>query len=156
VALLSWDAPFRRLAVAARAPDQPDASFMTMARGMPIWQLEEGWYQLEGRYRWTRPVAKARLWRPADARRFEVQVLVGPQLIEAIHRTRLDVLLEGNLIGSTEFNDHGWRTVQFDVPSAPASTVRVEFRATPFRPSPTDRELGLALVAFGFLPESPK
>jgi hypothetical protein len=151
VALLSWDPAFRKLSIAARAPGAPDASYMTMSAEMPIWQFEDGWYPREGHYRWTKPVARVRLWRPADATHFEVKVLVGPQLIELIHRTRLEVRIDEQPAGSVEFVDHGWRTVRFPLSRAPAAPVRVEFRATPFRPSPTDRELGLALGGFGFV-----
>ena len=73
VALLSWDGPRRQLSTVSRAPDAPDAPYLRMARPMPLWQLEEGWYPLEGHYRWTKPIATARLYRPAEARRFEVE-----------------------------------------------------------------------------------
>jgi hypothetical protein len=151
-ALLNWDAARRTLEVVGRSPNEREASYLRMERPMPLWQLEEGWYQLEGKYRWTKPVATARLHRPANARHFDVQVLVGPQYIEAVRTSHLEVLLDGRRIGSFEFTTHGWRTVRLDLDPAPAaSTVRVEFRASPpFQPAPTDRVLGIALVGFGF------
>jgi hypothetical protein len=123
-----------------------------MARPMPVWQLEDGWYALEGHYRWSKPISTARLYRPEGATQFAVKVLVGPQLIAAIRRGRLEVLLDGKSIGAAEYSEHGWRTFRFTLPPAPPGSVEVEFRATPpFQPSPTDRVLGMAFGGFGFV-----
>jgi hypothetical protein len=152
VALLNWDAPRRQLATVGRAPDEPDTSHVRMARPMPVWQLEEGWYALEGHYRWSKPVATARLYRPEGARQFAVKVLIGPQLIAGIGRGRLEVVLDGEPVGAAEYTEHGWRTYRFALQPASAGTVQVEFRATPpFQPSPADRVLGVAFGGFGFV-----
>ncbi|MBK5291506.1 MAG: hypothetical protein JJE04_07520, partial [Acidobacteriia bacterium] len=152
LALLSWDNPRRTLSVLSRAPGDPDVSYIEMARLMPVWQLGEGWYGVEGGYRWTRPRASARLHRPAGARQFELYVNVGPQYIRDVRLSRVHVLLDGREIGVAEYARHGWRRTTFDVTDAPAGPVRVELRVEPeYRPSKTDpRVLGIAVGGFGF------
>jgi hypothetical protein len=153
VALLKWDNPRRQLTVVKRSPGEPDQAFIRMDDSTPIWQLEEGWYQGEHRYRWIKPHARARLYRPGGAREFTVEVNVGPKLIADVKRSSLVVKIEGKQIGEAEFDSPGWRTLRFPVPKdAPAGTVRVEFVVEPeYRPSAVDpRVLGLPIGAFGF------
>ena len=157
VALLKWDNPRRRLTVVKRAPGEPDRSFIRMDETTPIWQLEEGWYQAEERYRWIRPRAVARLSQPSGtgAGYFAVQVNVGPQYIADVKQALLTVLIDGREIGKTRFDAAGWRTVSWPLAAAqpgPPRPVRVEFRVQPeYRPSATDpRVLGIPIAAFGF------
>lgn len=154
VALLSWEPPTRRLVVTSRQPHQQDASYLKMGRYMPLWQLEKGWYQAEGRYRWTAPTASARLYRPAGAKQFQIEVNVGPQYIEMVKAAHIRVLIDGRLIGETTFTHHGWQAVQFPIKPAPAATVHVTFEVDPpLRPNPDEpRVLGVPMGTFGFLP----
>ena len=154
VAMLSWEPPTRKLIVTARKPDEPDASYLRITRYMPVWQLEQGWYQAEYRYRWTAPKASARLWRPADARRFRFEANIGPQYIEMVKKVRVRVMLDGTQIGETEFTGHGWKVTDFPLAAAPAGTVHVVFEVDPpLKPNPDEpRLLGIPIGSFGFLP----
>lgn len=156
VALLKWNNPRRQLTVVKRAPGEPDRSFIRMDDSTPIWQLEEGWYQGENRYRWIRPRATARLFQPPGADRFTVEVNIGPRYIADVKDARLTVLLDGRKIGEARFQAGGWQTVHLSVDPAPppGRAARVEFLVEPeYRPSAIDpRILGIPIGAFGFTP----
>lgn len=156
VALLKWDNPQRRLTVVKRSPGEPDRAFIRMDDSTPIWQLEEGWYQAENRYRWTKPWAKARLSQPAGAGRFVVEVNVGPKYIADVKAAQLTVRIDGREIGKARFDAAGWRTVSWPFAAAAQPgprPVEVEFVVEPeYRPSATDpRVLGMPIGAFGFV-----
>ena len=152
VAVLSWDPGARLLSIAARNPGTPDASYIRMDRRTPIWQLDEGWYPLEGGFRWTKPSATAQLFRPPGARRFELKVNIGPDLIRDMGGTEVRVFLDGVPLGARRFTANGWQAVRWDLPPGPAGSVRVGIEAQPYRPSNEDpRLLGVAVVGFGFV-----
>ncbi len=157
VALLKWDNPRRQLTVVKRSPGEPDQAFIRMDETTPIWQLEEGWYQGEHKYRWIKPRASARLFKPAGATEFTAEVNIGPKYLADVKRARLNVAADGKAIGSAEFASGGWQTVKFPVASGPAATIHVEFTVEPeYRPSATDpRVLGIPIGAFGFAGAKP-
>jgi hypothetical protein len=121
----------------------------------PFWQLEEGWLGWTYMFRWIRPYARARLWRPARARWFEVVVHVGPQQIRDLRRTALEVSLDGQRVGRREFTAAVIQTVRWELPPGAAGMARVEFRVTPdFRPGTDSAILGIPIAAFGFVEET--
>ena len=152
LALLSWDAATHRLYTVSRAAESKDVSQVVMTRLTPVWQLETGWYEREHQYRWIKPYARARLWRPAEATRFELSVNAGPEHIATVRKVTVEVSLSGVFAGCAEFSKAGIETVSWPLPPGGAGTVRVEFRVSPeFRPPGGDpRLLGMAIVAFGF------
>jgi hypothetical protein len=151
-ALLSWDRPTRRLYSLAHVPGQPDASWIEMSRLTPVWQLESGWYTRDGAFRWTHPTATARLYRPEEARAFEMNLNIGPDYIREIGEVTLETRLNGTTLGRQTFTRQGWQTVRYPLAAGPAGVARVEFVVTPpFRPSNGDpRKLGIPMGAFGF------
>ena len=153
VVILSWSAPLRRLSVASHAAGEPDAAYIRMDRATPLWQLDRGWYSLENRFRWTEPTATARLYRPADARQFELMVNISPDMLRDIGHTEVTVSLNGRRAGAKRFDTNGWQSVRWDLEPAPAGEVRVEFRSEPayHAPRPDTRVLGVPIVAFGFV-----
>jgi hypothetical protein len=156
VALLSWDPGERKILFVERRAGQPPAASIRMDRSTPVWQLREGWLVRTGHFRWTRPVARATLWRPEGARRFELIVNAGPPYIAAVKRGRVEVLIDGVSVGHAEFTREGWQTVGFELAPAPASEVEVTFRATPVLRVPPDSPLvlGAPIGGFGFVPVS--
>lgn len=156
-ALLKWDNARQRLTIVKRSPGEPDRSFVRMDESTPIWQLEEGWYQGEYKYRWIKPRARARLFRPAGAREFTVEVNIGPKYIADVKQSRLTVWMDGQKLGTTEFRASGWQTVRFPVNKAAEGVVHIEFLAEPeYRPSAIDpRVLGIPIGAFGFAEPTP-
>lgn len=152
VAVLSWDLDLRRLSVVARRPGELPASYIEMGPGTPIWQLEEGWYQLEHGYRWTQPRALAWLHRPAAAERFEIYVNVGPVHIGDVKRSVVEVYLDGLWLGTAEFTEAGWQRRSWPLPPGAEGVVTVELRASPeYLPDENNpRPLGVALGGLGF------
>ena len=147
--LVQWDAAARRLVI--RKPG-PRLSSIDMRQAESIWQLEDGWYVRENGARWTAPRATARLYRLSESRQFETTVMVTPQLIKDIKRTRLTVSVGGRPLGNREFSVVGRHTALWDLPPGAPGPVEIEFRSDPrYRPSNGDpRTLGIAIQEFGF------
>ena len=151
VAVLGWDTGTSTLAIAAREAGAPDAPYLEMDRRTPIWQLGEGWFQLENSYRWTKPVAVARLRRPAAARRFSLTLNVSPDQVRDAGGAEIRVTVGEDSLPGRRFGKAGFQTAFWDLPPRPAETVRVRLESTPYHPSNQDpRTLGAAVVAFGF------
>ena len=152
-AVLIWDRARRELLVLGPEPGAPAAAYIEI-RGnprQPFWQLEEGWGAWEQNFRWIRPYARARLWRPAQARWFELVAHIGPQQIRDLGRTSLEVSVDGQVVGRREFTSAVIETVRWKLPPASPGTVRVEFRVTPeYRTNPDAAPLGIPIAAFGF------
>jgi hypothetical protein len=153
VTILSWDSTYKKLAVAARTAGVPDASYIRMNHGTPLWQLGSGWYSLEGRFRWTEPWATARLYRPGAARQFELTVNLSPQMLRDIGGTEVQVTVNGQSLGKKRFAATAWQSARWDLDPAPAGEVDVEFHSEPaYHPPPPDsRVLGVPIGAFGFV-----
>jgi hypothetical protein len=154
VEVLEWVEPWRKLVILYRDANTPDQCYIKIDHNTPLWQLGIGWYGLEWSYRWIGPHATARLMRPAGARRFELDALIGPDLIAALGETTIRVSIDGQQIGAHVFKDHGWQTVTFDTAAGPAGPVEVAFNVTPpFDPNRDGRHvLGIAVGGFGFEP----
>ena len=60
MALFDWDPAKGQLHAALRTPGRGDLSYIRIDGATPPWQLGEGWYGLEGAYRWIAPFATAR------------------------------------------------------------------------------------------------
>jgi hypothetical protein len=147
--LMTWDASRRRLDVVAHTPGQ-DAPYIRIGDSVPVWQLEDGWYGPEGAYRWIAPEATARLSRPEGARRFELRVNVGPELLSKAGPQTVRITLNGSELPPRRFAEPGWQDIEWELEPAPAGPVKVGFRVDPgFRP-PGERPLGIAIGAFGF------
>jgi hypothetical protein len=153
LAVLSWDGLLRKLQITRRDPATPIAAYVSIDRGMPIWQFGDGWFPRENKFRWTRPMAWATLMRPADAKHFSVTANFSPVHIAEAGTVHLKVIANGEEIGSHDFNRGGWQTVEWTVKPGPEGPVRVEFQSDPpYRPKNDPRTLGIALGAFGYLP----
>jgi hypothetical protein len=154
LALLSWDAPNQRLIALRRSGTVSDAAFIEMTPLTPLWQLIDGWYHLEGGFRWTMPVATARLRRPDNAREFIVRINVPPAFLKGSQRYRLHVSLDGVEIGTRTLSQAGWITESFPLSAtaSPPGRALVTFQLDPpFQAGPSDpRPLGVAIGAFGF------
>lgn len=150
VAILGWDPALRALAVTARDFGTPDAAYIKMDRVTPIWQLEDGWFQLEGGFRWTGPVATARLYRPANARWFALTVNVPQDMIRDAGGAAVRATLAGEPLPARRFTEPGFQTARWELPARPAGLVPVRLESSPYRPTGDPRELGVAVVGFGF------
>jgi hypothetical protein len=154
LAVLTWTGT--KLEIASRGPNTPLVPFMTMNPTTPVWQLGEGWFGLEGTYRWTRPAATARLYRPATAASFELQVNIGPEQFKAVGPQSVTVELNGKALEPIEFNRWGWQKRLRALPAGGPGPVEVRFTVRPgFRPDNETRELGIAIGGFGFVEEKP-
>jgi hypothetical protein len=117
----------------------------------PPWQLGEGWYDLEGDYRWIAPAATARLNRPEGARRFQLRVNVGEEMLRQAGPPTVRISLGGRNLAPRGFTEPGWQEAQWDLPPGPPGQVQVTFQITPGFQAPGDaRKLGIAVGSFGF------
>jgi len=150
VVLLSWDPVHRELQALARAPSQPEASYIRMGRLAPVWQLGEGWYSLSGHFRWCRPYATARLRRPPGTEAFELEVNMGPPPVRQPIEAR--VFVNGEIVGAKRLaRGSGWHTLRWPVKAGPPGAAWVEFRVEPPFVADPVQPLGLAIGAFGFV-----
>lgn len=154
VEVLEWVEPWRKLVILYRGANTPEQCYVQIDHHTPLWQLGRGWHGLEWSYRWIEPHATARVMRPAGARVFHLNALIGPGLIAALGRTTVTVSLDGRPIGSHAFTKQGWQTVTFDTAAGAAGPVEVAFDVTPaFDPNHDGRHaLGIAIGGFGFRP----
>jgi hypothetical protein len=148
VALFTWNETAHRLAVHARGAD---ASYIQVDGSEPVWQLEDGWYTLEGNYRWIAPSAAVRLRRPAGARRLVLRVNAGPGLLHDVGPVTVRLALNGVDLEPRTFRQPGWQTAEWPLDPAPAGPAQIAIRTTPpYRPPADARVLGIAVGAVGF------
>jgi hypothetical protein len=152
VEVIEWVEPWRKLVILYRGPDTPDQGYLQIDHKTPIWQLGTGWYDLEWTYRWIQPHATARLMRPDGAGSFELNALIGPDLIAAVGQTTVRISIDGQQIGEHLFTNHGWQTVRLDLPPGAPGPVQVTLEVAPaFDPNHDGRHLmGIAIGGFGF------
>ncbi|HEX4594783.1 MAG TPA: hypothetical protein VH157_10940, partial [Bryobacteraceae bacterium] len=150
-AILYWNKAAHRVEPVLRTPVTQDAAFLDIGSRLPVWQLGAGWFPAEGTYRWTRPHTTARLLRPANATEFELTVNIGQQYLDALHRSHVEVSLDGKKIGSADFDRLGYQTARWKLNAAPAGSTEVSFDTSP--PYPAADPLGSAIRSFGFLPK---
>lgn len=149
--ILSWNPVRRAVSTSVRKDKARNESFLDVADAPPVWQFGEGWYDVEGAYRWIKPKASVRLHKPDGATAFEVRVNIGETFISRVRKSTLRILVDGRQIGEAEFTDSGWRTARIALDATRAADVSVEFHASPeFRPDNDPRVLGIAIGSFGF------
>jgi hypothetical protein len=152
VAIVSWDSARHQLRTVVKTPQNEPTGYLQMTEDTPIWQLGQGWYPLEGSFRWAQPEATARLTRPSDAAAFEIVVNISPRYLEKIPRNHLTVTLDGAAIGEHEFTRPGWQTVRWKLQPAGGGPVNVGIHVTP--EFYLNRKLGIAVGGFGFVPRA--
>ncbi|MDQ6704967.1 MAG: hypothetical protein M3Z85_03260, partial [Acidobacteriota bacterium] len=153
VTFISWDEVERRVHFTARDANTNEAAYIAMGHDTPLWQLVSGWLGIDGYFQWIEPQAIAYLRRPPDAKKFELNVNVSPELIRKIGRSRVEVRLNGRDIGAKDFTLAGTQSVIWPLPRASAGQTRVDFLVSPaFRGGSENRKLGIAIVSFGFVP----
>ncbi len=153
LAVLLWDPIRKSIAIVERTPQTPDASAITVSPTMPIWQFGQGWMGREGRYRWSKPSASARLLRPVGAREFSAIVNVSQAYLDAVKESELTILLNGEEVVRQRFTSSGWLTKRWAIPERAAGVVDVQFKVSPiFHPNAEDKtiEYGLPFAGFGF------
>jgi hypothetical protein len=129
-----------------------DSSVVTVGWTTQPWQFEEGWYRRENHFRWTAPSATARVYRPPDAKKFMVQLNLGPIVFEQMGRIELEVILNGYPLGLASYTKPGQTIVEWPLQPGPPGDVEVEFRATHDRDvaSQDTKTLGVPIMQFGF------
>ncbi|MDQ6706148.1 MAG: hypothetical protein M3Z85_09285 [Acidobacteriota bacterium] len=151
--LLDWDTLRHRVRFNARYLNTKDASYIAMGEKAPVWQLISGWLGGNEYFQWIQPKATAYLQRPANARRFELFANVSPELIRKLKRTSVTVSLDGTTLGETSFTEPGHHRVEWQLPAGAPGKTQVDFQVVPaFHPERDSRNLGIAVIAFGFLP----
>lgn len=148
--LLSWDPVRKNLAIVAN-PAAEQTSYIDVTDPAPAGQLVEGWYALEGDYRWVAPVSVTRLRRPDDATELILRVNVGTELLKDAGRVTVRPTLDGVELETRRFDQPGWREARWPLAAAQAGTVYLRLEVEPgFRPPGDARLLGIAVGALGF------
>jgi hypothetical protein len=150
LAVLSWNEIEHRLEPVIRKPDTPDVSYLEMGPRVPVWQLVAGWVPNDNfsRFRWTRPHAAVRLQRPAGATQFELIAAVSELYISKVHRSHVELTLDGRPLGSADFDHSGLQPIRWKLNAAPAGEVEITIDSSP--PYPGADPLGIAVVSCGF------
>ncbi|HEU0142779.1 MAG TPA: hypothetical protein VFQ79_23860 [Bryobacteraceae bacterium] len=157
VMVVSWDHGARKLWAASRTGNERRTAYIEMKPDTPIWLLTEGWFPREHFYRWTRPRARAGLYRPVDAREFQLIANVPDDQIRATGPFEVSITADGNLIGRHTFKESGLQTVNWRVAAAQPGDVEIELAIDPgFDPSGGNpASLGIAVAGIGFVPPGP-
>ncbi len=157
VAFLTWDYDTHRVYIESHTPNLPDAPYLDLRYSARVWQLDQGFYAQEGDHRWTAPVATARLTRPDNARKFQMNIDLYRTQFEANGPVTVNVSLNGDPLPPRTVSKIWWNTVEWDLPAAPAGPVRVEIRSQPsYQSSDPPNPRGIALGGFGFADTPPK
>ena len=151
-AWLRWNRIFNRLDVVHYPHTLQPAPYVVMDSILPAGQLVAGWYRLEGNIRWTQPEATAVLYRPENARSFELVTCPTEPQIAKSGRIEVEILLDGRPFVGRDFTTPGCQTARWTVPGGTPGRVTVEFHTTPPYQYPPDRRVfGITVKAFGFV-----
>jgi hypothetical protein len=149
LAVLSWDKVGHRLDPIVRGATA--IGYIDFGTRAPVWQLREGWFPLEGYYRWTRPHCTAELDRPENASEFELKVIVNELYLSRLHQSHVKLTLNGAPSGAIDLTETGVKTFRLKIPAGPAGKTEVAIDADP--PYPGNEPMGIAVMAFGFPPK---
>lgn len=155
--VLYWFAPEQKLSIIPHRQGEAKLHFLQLASPETCWQLEDGWYEREGGFRWTGRQASAVVSALPRARTFQIQLNIGRLLIESVKQVTVEVLLDGQPLTQLRFDSPQVSTTDVPIPAAQAVTfngqaMKVEFRVSPgYRPPADGRELGVAVSGFGFV-----
>jgi hypothetical protein len=149
--VIAWDRASRTARV---PPRQSDVAYIRMDRTAPLWQLGEGWLDINETFRWIGPHATARLNRPMDAKTFEVITYVPGVYLDAVHKGSIAVGLDHVPIGKGALDKDGQAAFRFAIPPGKAGPVDVEFDVAPAMKDPAGgtKVYGIPMIAFGFKP----
>lgn len=148
--MLNWNNGTHALYIRGIGPEAA-APYLRMDGSEPVEQLLEGWYNLEGNFRWTEPTAVAQLRRPPGATRFELRVLAGEAQIKAVGALTIAVTLGDQPLAPQKLTKSGWQMLTWDLSPAPAGPVKVTITTSPpFHPPGDSRTLGAAVGGLGF------
>jgi hypothetical protein len=147
LAYISVDKTAHRVYTALHTPATPDWSYIRMGPSIPIWQLT-GWYPGDGAFRWSKPHASARLFRPSDATVFEMYINVSGEYLARLKRSRVELSLNGVSFGGRDITQSDWQTLRWMIPAGPSGPVEITIDVSP--PYPAAEPLGVAVGALGF------
>jgi hypothetical protein len=150
--VLGWNRSSQKLLPAIRRGAEASEAFVDLSESAPIWVFGDGWYDLEGGYRWTAAEATARLHRPEGAKWFVVKINLNSQQLKDQGPVGLEVLLDGKPLGVRKYERLAWSDQRWPLEAGGAGPMTITLRAErPYRPSNGDpRVLGAAVAAFGF------
>ncbi|HYL77594.1 MAG TPA: hypothetical protein VEU96_25495 [Bryobacteraceae bacterium] len=149
LAVLYWNNIQRRLEPVVRQDRL--ASYIELGPKAPVWQLGEGWFPLEGNFRWTGPHATAELDRPENASEFELKIIVNTLYLSRVPKGHLRVSINGVRAGDFDLTIDGVFTLRAKLPPGSAGRTQIAIDADP--PYPSEEPKGIAVLAFGFPPK---
>ncbi len=150
VAYLLWNG--RQLTTALDIGQKSDASYIRMGEAAGVWQLDGGWNQVEGDYRWTSPHAEAHFERPEGPARFSLHMIVPPEQIASGGPVTVGVALNGAPLEPRRFEHSGDAEAEWELPPAPAGPVCITLQVEPaYQPGNDSVALGVAVRSLGFI-----
>jgi hypothetical protein len=147
VAYLVWDR--QRLSSAVRTQPAADCSYLRMNEASGVWQLDQGWNDVDGDHRWSSPRAEVRLERPAGTVRFVLRAIVPWPQITSVGPVRLHVQVNGVPLEPRQLDHGGDADVEWDLPPSSAGLAHVIVEAEPLYQPGVDA-LGVAVQGLGF------
>jgi hypothetical protein len=151
-ASLAWLMPQKRLEVVYHRKGEGRLANVEFADASAVWQLGEGWHERDGGFRWMGREAVAYLGGNPYAKTLQVRYNIGEQLVSAVGKVKVQVYLDGDLAGESEFDRAGIPVVDYPLRKVYAQRTHVRFVVSPgYQPPGDGRMLGVAIWGFGFL-----
>jgi len=149
---LSWFRPTQTLTLISHRYGEAKLSRLDFGKSSAGWQLQQGWFDRDGLFRWASRRATLRLKGDAEARLLRVRYNNGPLLLSAVKELRVSVLLNGQEIGQSVFDQPGTPTVDYLLPRSFEGVIEVELRSSPgYRSQEFEQELGVAVFSVELL-----
>jgi hypothetical protein len=147
VAYLVWNR--QQLSTAIHARTEPDRSAIQVDRAAGLWQVDQGWNDVDGNHRWTSPRAQAHLNRPPGVGRFGMHMIVPWDQLSRTGPVTVHVKLNGAELEPRQFDHGGDADAEWVLPSGPSGRVNVMIEAEPLY-QPGQDALGVAVRSLDF------
>jgi hypothetical protein len=144
---LSWFSPKQQLSIPSHRYGEAKLSTLDFAIPASGWQLLNGWFDREGHFRWAGPSARLALLATPDHTQLHVRFNLNPS-----RQLRVNLLLNGEPVGQSDFTTAGTPTVDYPLPHRFEGRTELEIRSTPpLVPPGDDRQLGVAILGVSLI-----
>ena len=152
MALISFQRPFGIDGI-IRTRDGPSSHLRFTEKFMKS-QLVAGWYDVEGTWRWIAPRTEVDLYRPPDASGFEIVTFLPKESIRKDGPASVTVFEDGLSLGVMNLSEPRIQTLRWKLAGGAPGDKRIRIVIKPVRhdESPDPRDLGLPVVAIGYVP----
>jgi hypothetical protein len=151
VAFMMWDSRARQITLLPRTKGTPDWSYLSLNSVFPLWQLGAGWMPTdEGGFHWMSDRAEVRLYRPREARFFEI-VCRGAELVHRFKKAEVRVRMGDEALAPQEIVSGEVQRLRWDLKPGAAGSVPVIVETDRIFTAPPDtRRIALKVMHIGF------